>query len=74
MRKNALQNLLAAFIIILSSCSEADRPAAYGHFEAREWIVSAAGVVPTRHRRAMRLWKGNVGQIDTGTVTSASPR
>ena len=73
MRKNALQNLLAAFIIILSSCSEADRPAAYGHFEAREWIVSAAGsgkILWLDIEEGDALTKGQpVGQIDTAELS-----
>lgn len=73
MRRNALQNLLAAFIIILSSCSEADRPAAYGHFEAREWIVSAAGsgkILWLDIEEGDALTKGQpVGQIDTAELS-----
>ena len=73
MRKNALQNLLAAFIIILSGCSEADRPAAYGHFEAREWIVSAAGsgrILWLDIEEGDMLTKGQpVGQIDTAELS-----
>ena len=73
MRKNALKNLLAAFIIILSGCSEADRPAAYGHFEAREWIVSAAGsgkILWLDIEEGDALTKGQpVGQIDTAELS-----
>lgn len=73
MRKHTLQNLLGAFIIILSSCSNAYRPAAYGHFEAREWIVSAAGsgkILRLDIEEGDALMEGQyVGQIDTAELS-----